>query len=212
MTSRLIRPALAAPALFLLLSGCLGGLLGGGSDANLYRFGGGAVEAEAPATGPFAPGALRVELALPDFSPETAGDRILTTEGASASYIKDARWVTQAPVLYRAALAERFTRDTNDVPIIERRRGDTDFTLRVRIDRFQANYQAGPKQPPVFEIAGVATLFDNKGEERASYAVSDREQAMENRTLAIVDAVDRAVARQTSTIARWASGAMRQGR
>lgn len=207
MTMAPRRRALAVPALFLLLSGCLGGLLGGGKEADLYRFGG--AEAAAAPSGQLAPGIFKVQLVMPGFPPEAAGDRILTVEDNRASYIEGARWVSSAPALYRSALAARFAEAEGDVPILERRRGDADYVLRVRIDRFEADYANGPKAPPTVHVAGIATLFDREGKEIASYRAVDSDAATANRTGAIVAAFDRAVMRQSAAVARWASGAMR---
>ncbi len=210
MIARTLRPAIAAPALALLLSGCLGSLLGGKPE-NLYRFGAPEAATTGAQGGPLPAGGRKVQLVIPSFPIEAAGDRILTVEGANASYIKDARWVTAGPFLYRAALANQFAPGGPVVPLTERHRGDADYALRVRIDRFEARYENGPKAPPVVEIDGTATLFDKAGKERASYALADREPAAANRTGEIVAAYDRAVARQTAGLARWLGGQAGRG-
>ncbi|WP_030541312.1 ABC-type transport auxiliary lipoprotein family protein [Sphingobium sp. DC-2] len=198
---------LLLPALALVLSGCVGGLLGGGKPDRLYRFGASQTALEAP--GPVAGPLYRVRLPTPTFPAEVADQRILTVEQAQASYIKGARWVSAAPMLYGAALAAALRRQEAGIEIVDKRRPDADHLLYVRIQRFEARYDKGAKEPPVIQVEGEASLFDKDGKQVAAWLLADQEPAVENRMGAIVAAFDRAVARQSAVLARWAVTALK---
>lgn len=193
-------------ALGALLSGCVGGLLGGGKPDQLYRFGG-AQTATASGDAPFRP--RRVELLPPRFAPEVAGDRILTTGGRSAAYVQDARWSTAAPALYAAALTATFVDRSTDIAVVERRdaRGEGLALLRIEVTRFEAQYPGEATEEgvaPTVLVQGEAALIEAESNRvLGTYRFVEREAAGADRVSAIVGAFDAAVARSVGGTVDW---------
>lgn len=189
---------LAAP---LLLTACVGGLLGGGKPDRLYRFG-----TSFPPAAAVAPGfpARLIVLAPPAFASEVAGARVLTVEGREASYLKDVGWVSPAPLLFADALKAGLAARAPGLAVAERREGAGADLLQVSIDRFEAAYAGPPGAPPVVEVAGDAVLTDGgTGRRIAQFRISERQPAAADRVGAIVDAFDAAVARAVAGTADW---------
>lgn len=143
----------------LLLIGC-GSLLGGGKRDDLFRFG----VVERP-DAPFAQYPVRrrtLTLLRSRFAPEIEGDRILTTRGESALYIKDARWVASVPDLFAQTLERQFGTHAPGIRLAApRNAAGASRALQVTIDRFEAHYRVkgDQKAPPTVIILGDATLF-----------------------------------------------------
>ncbi len=197
---RLLVPVLGA----LLLSGC-GSLLGGGRRDDLFRFG--VIER---------PDALPAQYALPRrtlmllrsrFAPEIEGDRILTTRGESALYIKDARWVASVSDLFAQTLERQFeTRAPGIRLAAPRNAAGASRVLQVTIERFEARYpvEGDQKAPPTVIVTGEATLFGIDGRQPvASHRFSAEEPAAANTTTAIVAAFNRAAVRYAASVADW---------
>lgn len=156
----LTRHARATAALFplLLLGGCIGSVIGGGKPDALYRFG-------SSTAAPSAPGAAfarRSLLLMPvRFPAAAAGDRLLTVAGTDVAYIKDVRWVSAAPVLFRDGLAGTFQRRVPDIALADRvTASGVDAVLTVDVTRFEAAYDRGTAAAPTVHVAGVAVLID----------------------------------------------------
>jgi len=199
MTYRATSRATLAIAAALSLSGCVGALLGGGKPDTLYRFG-----PVAAGTIPQATAAPRRTLALPvpQFSPATAGDRILTTQGSEISYIKGVRWVSPAPTLYAAALDATVATRAPDIAVATRASG----ILTVSVNRFEASYSRAGAGAPVIHVDGVAFLAD-----RATKTIVGRlrfsgtASAAANTGPAIIAAFDAATMQSVTQIVDWAN-------
>ncbi|MEG8220652.1 ABC-type transport auxiliary lipoprotein family protein [Sphingomonas sp. HH69] len=188
----------------LLLAGC-GSLLGGGKRDDLFRFG---VIERTNDTAPQAAVARRpLSLLRLRFAPEIEGDRILTTRGAQALYIKDARWVASVPDLFTQALTRQFGARAPDLRLASPRSATgASQALQVTIDRFEARYtpEADGKTPPTVVIAGEVTLFGADDRQPvASRRFSVEEPALANSTSGIVPAFDRAVTRYAAQLVDW---------
>lgn len=187
----------------LLIGGC-GSLLGGGKPADLFRFG----VAQRPPIAD-AQGALPTRMVLigPRFSEEIEGDRILTTRGEQALYIKGARWVAPVPDLLAQALTLKFASRTPETRLTGARNATgASHGLQIGIDRFEASYsvELDQKAPPTIIIQGEATLFDLASRQPiASSRFSIEEPASTNTTSGIVAAFDRAVDQYTGALADW---------
>lgn len=194
----------------LLLGGC-GGLLGGGK-ADLFRFG--VAESAPVAAAQRALPARTVTLLRPIFSQEVEGDRILTTRGERALYVKDARWVAPVPELFAQALMRDFAARASDVRLTGARSATgASHALQIGIERFEAHYGVddGEKVPPTIIIEGEATLFDLTDRRPvASTRFAVVEPVPTNTTSGIVAAFDRAVARYTAELTDWSAGAVRK--
>jgi cholesterol transport system auxiliary component len=181
----------------LALAGC-GGLLGGGPPAELYRFGGVAQPAEAPA--PETGRSILVSYSGAAFEAESGGDRILTATGASVSYVAAARWVAPASDLFDGALLRSLDGLSPAIRIV--RPGDVsrpDFTLAVDVRRFEAVY-LGAEAPEALVEANVRLIRRSDRMIVGEWPVAAREPADANRVTSIVAAFDRATAAVTARI------------
>lgn len=188
----------------LLLSSC-GSLLGSGKRADLFRFG---IAERKPVSGAqSAVPARSISLLRPRFSQEIEGDRILTTRGERALYVKGARWVAPVPDLFSQALTRQFAARAPGVRLTGARNatGATQ-ALQISIARFEARYNQdfSERTPPTVVIEGDATIFDLTDRHPvASGNFSVEEPASANTTSAIVAAFDRAVARYIAALGDW---------
>jgi cholesterol transport system auxiliary component len=194
----------------LLLAGC-GSLLGGGKRDDLFRFG--VIERTNDTAARAAVTHRQLSLLRIRFAPEIEGDRILTTRGPSALYIKDARWVASVPDLFTLALTRQFDARAPDLRLASLRTATgASQALQVTIDRFEARYapEADGKTPPTVVIAGDATLFGADDRQPfASRRFSVEEPALANSTSGIVPAFDRAVTRYAAQVVDWTAQASR---
>lgn len=196
------RHLLILPILTLLLSGCVGALVGS-TPAQLYRFG---EAAAATAAGPAVPPLCTLVLAAPAFASEVAGPRLLTTQDGEASYIKAARWVAPAPLLFQAALKARLAARAPWIAVVDRRGRGDDPVLQVSVSRFEAAYPGDGRTPPTVLIEGEAVLVAGQtGRQVARYRFAERQPAADNRTGAIVAAFDAATVRVVSGTVDWAA-------
>ncbi|AHE53568.1 hypothetical protein NX02_09235 [Sphingomonas sanxanigenens DSM 19645 = NX02] len=185
------------------LLGSCGSLLGGGRRDDLFRFG--VVErADAPSARYPVP-RRTLTLLRSRFAPEIEGDRILTTRGERALYIKDARWVASVPDLFAQTLERQFeTRAPGIRLAAPRNAAGASQALQVTVDRFEARYhgEGDQKAPPTVLVAGGMTLFDlDDRQPVASCRLSVEEPAMTNSTTGIVAAFNRAAVRYAASIA-----------
>lgn len=188
----------------LLLGGC-GSLLGGGKRDDLFRFG--VIEPTNETAAQSAVSRRPLSLLRIRFAPEIEGDRILTTRGPSAVYIKDARWVASSTDLFTLALTRQFDARAPDLRLASPRTATgASQALQVSIDRFEARYtpDADGKTPPTVVIAGDATLFGADDRQPvAAHRFSVEEPALANSTSGIVPAFDRAVTRYAAQLVDW---------
>lgn len=184
----------------LCISGCAGGIIGGGKKAMLYRIG----HEPPPATSGETPGDVAVVIMRPEFPAGTDGERILTLSGRAAAYLADARWVTPAPDLMREALVGAFGRAAPSVYVPNGRTARADFVLTTRFTMFAAYYEAGAEAPPVVRLVAQSELRRAGDSEPVAVHIHATEQrATENRVTAVVDAFDAATTQLTDQIARW---------
>jgi len=196
---RHLRCALAG--LCLLPGGC-SGLLGGGSRADLYRFGVPPAVA-APAVQPDAARPVLILFSGANFEPAIDGDRILTVTGNRAAYVARARWISPAEDLFDDAARRAFDQLMSS-PRLVRLIGvpHPDYALGIEVRRFEADYARGGGAPPEVVIETRVRLM--RWADRAivgEWPVVSRERARENRVAAIVDAFDRGSATVVARIA-----------
>ncbi len=148
-----------AVAPLLLLGGCLGGLIGGGKPAALYRFGD-LTDVPQPAEQVAPRRTVRI---MPiDFAAAAAGDRVLTIEGSEAAYLKNVRWVSPAAALFRDGLANGVARRAPDLVMATEGPAarHADVILSVSVTRFEASYDHGGKAAPFAHVAATASIID----------------------------------------------------
>ena len=208
MTSRrAIGTALPLGVAFLL-SGC-GALLGGGKPPQLYRFG--TPPAAAPDTGGVIPAARATLLLTPArFAPGIDGDRLLASRDREALYIKGLRWVASAPALFDEAVRATFRSHAPWIALTDRRTGGAaDHVLQIRMDRFEARYEAGARAPPMIRVEGEATLVDARTHSPVgSYRLVAEQRASSPDAAAVVAAFDQAAAKATIGMVDWAGAIM----
>ncbi|HKP78690.1 MAG TPA: ABC transporter, partial [Phenylobacterium sp.] len=132
----------------LALSACVS-LLPKTKPAHLYRFGqpvsAAAISAPVGTVGVFRTNA--------SFQREAAGDRLLTITNGKAAYVAATRWVAPAAVLWDEAVVAAFDADEGHVRLIARGEpASAPYVLRLDVRNFEAQYDQGPKVPPVVVV------------------------------------------------------------
>lgn len=184
LTRNLLRLTAAAAA--LALAGCIT-LLPDTKPAQLYRF-----TPDPAVMGLSTPteGRTPVIRAGGSFHPAAAGDRILTSDGAEAAYLANARWTQAASVLFDQALVSAFATSRGPARLITPGElGRPTFGLRVDVSRFEAAYDQGPRAAPEVRVdlhVVVTRLRDQKVVQERSFSIARR--ASENRGGAIAEA------------------------
>jgi cholesterol transport system auxiliary component len=196
------RRALLALSLLLLPGGCVGSLLGGGKPDELYRL-------DLPPQPDTAPrSSLANVVLLPvRFTPQSAGDRLLTTRGSQASYVKGARWVTAVPDLFTQALDLSFRQRSRAVMLTSPSQpSGASFAIQVIVDHYEADYRTdgAPGEAPTVRVEGQARLY--RLPDRTLVAtlpiLSDRKAAA-NRVGDIVAAFSGATSDGAASIVDW---------
>ena len=193
--------AIVALALAMPLGACA--LLGGGEPAQLYRFG-----AEPAPTVSVEGAKFGVMKGATDFVGAAASDKILTVTQGEAAYIKDARWVSPAAVLFDEAVDRTFQGSTGRARLITRgEMAKAEYVLKLDVRTFETRY---PGPEVVVETRAMLTRNDNR-ELVAEQVFTSRVQAGENRVSAIVAAYDQATDEVISDIYAWVNsgGAIR---
>ncbi|MGV3577868.1 ABC-type transport auxiliary lipoprotein family protein [Brevundimonas sp.] len=194
----MIRTLAVAAFAAVSLSGCA--LLSSPDPVQLYRFGD-------------ASGALTTSVAEPvqvrlrglELPQAAQGDRMLSITGTNESaYIKGARWVSPALMLYGDALEASFAAQSRTVRLIGRRElTPTTRVLDVDVRTFEAHYAYAGATPTV-EITARARLLrfpERTVVTEQTFSVS--QPATENRVSAIVEAYDVATRDLNTQIVAW---------
>lgn len=186
----------AALSLSLGLAGCIS-LFPDSEPAQLYTFKGAipAVTAQVAT--------VSVQRGATIFTRPAAGDRILTRNGAEATYIGGARWAAPASTLFDEGLAAAF--DSSPVRIAARGEpGLADAQLRVEVRTFEAQYRDGLERPPTVVVEARGTLLSQRERAVLGTMVFRAEQgAVDNRTGPIVEAFDAATGMVLQQMVGW---------
>ncbi|CAN5438492.1 ABC-type transport auxiliary lipoprotein family protein [soil metagenome] len=188
-------------AVGLSLSGC--SLLSTPKPVQTYRFGGEGQSAVEPNT---AARPVAVALRRIDFPEASKGDRILGVTGTEAAYIKGARWISPAEVLFNDALEASFAAQPDKVRLIGRREvGASARVLSLDVTTFEARYDTAGAVPTVVITvrARMVVLPERSVTSEKVFTVS--QPATENRVSAIVAAFDVATRDLNTQIVEWTS-------
>lgn len=191
-------------ALSLALSGCA--LLSSPDPVQTYRFG----TSEAPAADAPASAAAPIAVALRriEFPEASKGDRILGVTGAEAAYIKGARWISSAEVLFTDSLEAAFTARPDRVRLIGRRDfGAAQRVLNLDVTTFEARYDYAGGVPTVVITARARMVRLPERAVTAERVFTVRQPASENRVSAIVAAFDTATRDLNTQVVEWTTGA-----
>jgi len=138
------------------------------------------------------------------FVQAAAGDRILTVTQGQAAYIKEARWVSPAEVLFDEAVARAFQGTGGSARLITR--GEivkADYVLKLDVRSFETRYGYPDAVPEVVvETRALLTRSNDLGVvgERVFTA---RVPADSNRVGAIVAAYDQATGQVIPELYAW---------
>lgn len=188
---------LAALALAVSLPGC--GLLSGGKPVDLYRFG--AEPAQTVSSNAARFGVLKTPI---EFVEAAASDRILTVTNGSVAYVKGARWVSAAEVLFDEAVDRTFQNEGGRARLLSRGEvAKADYVLKLDVRRFETRYAFAEGVPEVaVEVRALLSRNDNRavvGERVFTATVP----ATENRVSAIAAAYDAAVGQVLGELHGW---------
>lgn len=195
---RILKGAVAVAAVSAL-GGCA--LLSSPDPVQLYRFGNlpsGASEMEAAAS------TIPVVMRRPEFPQAVREDRILGVTGTEAAYIKGARWVSSADILFSDSLESAFAAQSTRVRLV----GPRELTragqaLDIDVRTFEARYAAPGAAPVATIIARVRLLNAMERSVTAERVFTVEQPAGENRVGAIVSAFDAATRDIHSQIVEW---------
>jgi cholesterol transport system auxiliary component len=143
-----------------------------------------------------------------DFQAASASDRILTMTGGEAAYVKDARWVSPATILFEEAVLRAFRGGRTRLL----QRGDVaqaQYALKLGVQTFETQYDAPGGAPEVI-IAVHALLSRNADRVVVGDQVfTARAQASENRMGGIVPAYDQALRDVMGQLTGWVNSTVR---
>ncbi|MCI3132016.1 ABC-type transport auxiliary lipoprotein family protein [Phenylobacterium aquaticum] len=194
-------------ALALSLSACVT-VFPKAKPATLYRF-----QGDVAAVGPAAKTRIGVARANGSFNGAASGDRILTVTGPEVAYVAEARWAEPAVTLFDEALARAFNANTGAARLVTRGEPSrADYSLRLDVQRFEADYDHGGKAAPrvAIDVHAVLVRASDRavvGDELFSVAV----RARENRVSAIVAAFDAGVSQLLGKLVAWANAGVAAG-
>ena len=184
----------------VMLSACVS-LFPKAEPAQLYRFG---PQIEAAAETPAGANRVSVAMGPVDFAQASSGDRLLTMTGTEAAYIAGARWVSPAQDLFESAVQNAFAGSPTVRLVDARHATGAMLALDLKVENFEARYDAGPKAAPTAVLTMHARIIHYP--DRA--VVGDRvfratQTAGDNRVGAIVPAYDSAVDSVLKELTTW---------
>lgn len=193
------RRAFVAAALALPLGACIS-LFPKSEPDQLYRFGAQAPQVQLPAGRAF--GVLKISTA---FTRAAGGDRILTVSGGEAAFVKGARWVSPATVLFDEALTRAFQGGDGRARLINRGEvAQADYALKLDVRTFEARYDQGAKAAPQVNVEVRAMLTRNGDRALAGEKIfAAQVRAGDNRLGAIAQAYDQAVVQVLGELLVW---------
>jgi cholesterol transport system auxiliary component len=198
---RRLAKTLLVAAMLVPLGACIS-LFPKSKPVQLYRF-------ELPATETTTVNPqVGVLLSPIDFQAASASDRILTMTGGEAAYVKDARWVSPATILFEEAVLRAFRGGRTRLL----QRGDVaqaQYALKLGVQTFETQYDAPGGAPEVI-IAVHALLSRNADRVVVGDQVfTARAQASENRMGGIVPAYDQALRDVMGQLTGWVNSTVR---
>lgn len=196
---RALSKTFVAVAAVASLGGCA--LLSSPEPVSLYRFGAqpvGEGDAIAPAS------QVQVAMRRPEFVQAAREDRILGVTGSEAAYIKGARWVSPANVLFSDSLEAAFAEQAQRVRLIgPRELTRSSQALDIDVRTFEARYPAPGAAPTVVIAARVRLLNAQERTVAAERVFVVEQPASVNRVSAIVEAFDVATRDINTQIVAW---------
>lgn len=188
---------LAIAAAAVSLSGCA--LLSSPDPVQLYRFGSAGDAVATPVAAP-----VEVKLRRVEMPQAASGDRLLGVTGPEAAYIKGARWVSPAGLLFSDSLEASFAAQASAVRLIGRREvTPTTRLLDLDVRTFETRYDYAGATPSVTISARARLLRFPERTVLAEQVFTVSQPAGENRVGAIVEAYDVATRDLNTQIVGW---------
>ena len=145
-----------------------------------------------------------VTLAQVSFPRAAEGDGLLTTRGAEAAYIAEARWVTPAALMFQEDAQRAFTERAARVRLIGRSDvAAASALLRLDVTEFEARYEGVAGVPPQVVVSLRATLASADGRRLIQEQFTATRRAAQDRVSAIVAAYDDAVRTVLTQVVGW---------
>jgi len=192
----------AGLALAAGLGGCIS-LFPKAEPAQLYQFGQNQPAAAAAQPAAAEGQAAGVVMGPIGFPRAAIGDQILTVTGNQAAYIKGARWVAPASVLFQEATERSFDRLGRQARLLQRGEiGAARALLRLDVRAFEADYSA-PGAVPTVSVIVHASLSRPNGVILDERTFQSSQPAAENRVSAIVAAFDQATTQVLTEVVGW---------
>lgn len=193
----MIRTLALAAVAAVSVSGCA--LLSSPDPVQTYRFGDIATAVASTALAP-----VEVKLRSIEMPQASSGDRLLGVTGVETAYIKGARWVSPASMLYSDALEARFASQAHAVRLIGRRElTPTTRLLDVDVRAFETRYDYAGATPNVMITARARLLRFPERTVLAEQVFTVSQPVGENRISAIVEAYDVATRDLNSQVVAW---------
>lgn len=194
MRTNLFR-AISVTALAVALSGCIT-LFPEAEPAKLYRF-------QITAASEVAAKTFDVTRGPIAFDRVAASDGIVAVTGGTIQYIDGARWAAPAQQIFEEELVRAF--QAGPARLIGRgEMGQSDWLMRLDVQRFEADYRNGPEGAPIIVVEIKVALTRNVRDGKTFETVLKTEvQATENRVGAIVPAFDSAVTKTLTDLNSW---------
>ncbi|QDH74922.1 hypothetical protein FKQ52_04985 [Brevundimonas sp. M20] len=147
---------------------------------------------------------VQVVMRRAEFAQAVRGDRILGVTGTEAAYIKGARWVSSADVLFSDALESAFAAQAERVRLV----GPRELTrsgqaLDIDVRTFEARYASPGAAPVATIITRVRLLNAEDRSVTAEQVFLVEKPAAENRVGAIISAFDEASRDLNTQIVEW---------
>lgn len=187
---------LAPVVIFISLSGCVGGLLGGGKTADLYSLRNQIEQRENDAD------ARIVAVRQFSFAGNLRPDSIETSSNARVAALAKARWSQPVPEMFRLALIDQLEQSPRTRVSRSDLQKPADI-LSAEISQFTAAFDQGPKAPPLIMIGVRAELAKGAAREASARFFEARVRASDATVTSIVDAYRAGVSNITTDMAQW---------
>ena len=187
---------ISSALLLVLLSGCVGGLLGGGKPADLYSF-----RSEPPQRQPDADARV-VAVRQLSFPNNLRPDSIETNANSRVAALAKARWSQPVPEMFRLALIDQLEQSSRT------RVARSDFQkpadiMSAEISQFTATFDQGLKAPPLITIVVRAEVASGAARDVAVRSFESRTRATDATVTSIVAAYRAGVSNITQEITLW---------
>jgi cholesterol transport system auxiliary component len=188
---------LSTALIFISLSGCVGGLLGGGKPADVYSFRSDSEQRQPDQD------ARIVAVRQVSFAGNLRPDSIETNSDLRVAALAKARWAQPVPEMFRLALIDQLEARSSRTRVARSDFQKPADILSAEISQFTARFDQGPKAPPLVMIVVRSELARGPGRDVSVRTFEARVRASDATVTSIVEAYRLGVANITTDIALW---------